>query len=82
MYFLYILDQNEVTPTRRQDNRTEIDIPKTWMAISVLEFTISKETHGRTLRCIAVHETYPTKSTSVEVRLDVMCKFLILYFYV
>lgn len=54
---------------------TEIDIPKTWVAVSMLELTISKENHGKALRCVAVHETYATKSSSVEVRLDVMCKY-------
>ncbi|KAI4470872.1 nephrin [Holotrichia oblita] len=68
----WFLDQNEVTPIRKQENMTEIDIPKTWVAVSILELTISKENHGKTLRCVAVHETYATKSSSVEVRLDVM----------
>ncbi|KAK9728967.1 CD80-like C2-set immunoglobulin domain [Popillia japonica] len=68
----WFLDQNEVTPLRKQENMTEIDIPKTWVAVSMLELTISKENHGKALRCVAVHETYATKSSSVEVRLDVM----------
>ncbi|KAF5289667.1 hypothetical protein FQR65_LT11784 [Abscondita terminalis] len=68
----WFLDQNEITPSRRQTNSTELDNPRTWMAISVLELTISKENHGRTLRCVAVHESYSTKSSSIEVRLDVM----------
>lgn len=68
-------DQNEITPTRQQTNTTELDNPRTWLALSVLELTISKENHGRTLRCVAVHESYSTKSSSIEVRLDVMCKY-------
>lgn len=67
-------DQTEITPTRRQTNTTELDNPRTWLALSVLELTISKENHGKMLRCVAVHESYSTKSSSIDVRLDVMCK--------
>ncbi|KAF7265901.1 hypothetical protein GWI33_020647 [Rhynchophorus ferrugineus] len=68
----WFLDQQEITPTRRQTNTTELDNPRTWLAVSVLELTISKDNHGRMLRCVAVHESYSTKSSSIEVRLDVM----------
>ncbi|KAJ8922191.1 hypothetical protein NQ315_004126 [Exocentrus adspersus] len=68
----WFLDQQEITPTRRQTNTTELDNPRTWLALSVLELTISKDNHGRMLRCVAVHESYSTKSSSIEVRLDVM----------
>ncbi|KAL3285009.1 hypothetical protein HHI36_019138 [Cryptolaemus montrouzieri] len=68
----WFLDQTEITPTRRQTNTTELDNPRTWLALSVLELTISKENHGRMLRCVAVHESYSTKSSSIDVRLDVM----------
>ncbi|XP_074038362.1 kin of IRRE-like protein 1 isoform X2 [Leptinotarsa decemlineata] len=68
----WFLDQQEITPTRRQTNTTELDNPRTWLALSVLELTISKDNHGRMLRCVAVHESYPTKSSTIEVRLDVM----------
>ncbi|XP_071051965.1 kin of IRRE-like protein 2 isoform X3 [Onthophagus taurus] len=68
----WFLDQMEITPTRRQTNSTEVDNPRTWLAISVLELTISKDNHGKTLKCVAVHESYSTKSSSVEVVLDVM----------
>lgn len=68
-------DQYEITPNRRQTNTTELDNPRTWLALSVLELTVSKDNHGKSLRCVAVHESYSTKSSSIEVRLDVMCKF-------
>ncbi|KAL1517904.1 hypothetical protein ABEB36_001607 [Hypothenemus hampei] len=68
----WFLDQQEITPSRRQTNTTELDNTKTWLALSVLEMTISKENHDRMLSCVAVHESYPTKSLSIEVRLDVM----------
>ncbi|XP_050311765.1 irregular chiasm C-roughest protein isoform X2 [Anthonomus grandis grandis] len=68
----WFLDQQEITPSRRQTNTTELDNTKTWLAVSVLELTISKENHGRMLSCVAVHESYPTKSSSIDVRLDVM----------
>ncbi|KAG5889614.1 hypothetical protein JTB14_002004 [Gonioctena quinquepunctata] len=68
----WFLEQQEITPTRRQMNTTEQDNPRTWLALSVLELTISKENHGRMLRCVAVHESYPTKSSAIDVLLDVM----------
>ncbi|GLV42586.1 uncharacterized protein CBL_03325 [Carabus blaptoides fortunei] len=68
----WFLDQNEITPTRSQTNSTELDNPRTWVAISLLELSISKENHGKTLRCVALHESYSTRSSSVEVRLNVM----------
>ncbi|XP_045463992.1 hemicentin-2 isoform X2 [Harmonia axyridis] len=68
----WFLNQTEITPTRKQTNTTELDNPRTWLALSVLELTISKENHGRMLRCVAVHESYSTKSSSIDVRLDVM----------
>ncbi|XP_060519861.1 irregular chiasm C-roughest protein isoform X2 [Cylas formicarius] len=67
----WFLDQHEITP-KRQTNTTELDNPRTWLAVSVLEQTISKDNHGSMLRCVAVHESYSTKSSSIEVRLDVM----------
>ncbi|CAG9762691.1 unnamed protein product [Ceutorhynchus assimilis] len=66
------IDQQEIIPSRRQTNTTELDNTKTWLAMSVLELTISKENHGRMLSCVAVHESYSTRSSSIEVRLDVM----------
>lgn len=71
----FFSDQQEITPSRRQTNTTELDNAKTWLAVSVLELTISKENHGRMLSCVAVHESYSTKSSSIEVRMDVMCKY-------
>ncbi|ERL89500.1 hypothetical protein D910_06866 [Dendroctonus ponderosae] len=68
----WFLDQQEITSSPNQTNTTELDNTKTWLAISVLEMTISKEKHGRMLSCVAVHESYATKSSSIEVRLDVM----------
>lgn len=68
----WFMDQQEITSTRRQTNTTELDNPRTWLAVSVLELTISKDNHGRMLRCVAIHESYSTKSSSIEVRLDVM----------
>lgn len=75
LVFFCVTDQNEVTPARSQTNSTELDNPRTWVAISLLELPISKEDHGRTLRCVALHESYSTRSSSVEVRLNVMCKY-------
>ncbi|VEN47342.1 unnamed protein product, partial [Callosobruchus maculatus] len=64
----WFMDHHEITPSRRQTNTTELDNPRTWLAVSVLELQISKDNHGKMLRCVAVHESYSTKSSSIEVR--------------
>lgn len=74
----FVPDQDEITPSRSQTNSTEADNPRTWVAISVLELKITKENHGKVLRCVALHESYSTRSSSVDVRLNVMCKYNLL----
>ncbi|KAF6200938.1 hypothetical protein GE061_005385 [Apolygus lucorum] len=54
-----------------QSNSPEMDNPRTWVASSILELHVEKVQHGKTLRCVAVHESYPTKAQSLDVRLDV-----------
>nr|XP_045622310.1 hemicentin-2-like [Procambarus clarkii] len=54
-----------------QTNSSEVDRPKTWLAVSVLEHTYVKDDHGTPLRCVAVHQAYHTKSEVVQVILDV-----------
>ena len=44
------------------------------MAISTLWYTFNKTDHLSTLKCVAVHEAYPTKSRDMPVTLDVHCK--------
>ncbi|XP_025835000.1 peroxidasin isoform X1 [Agrilus planipennis] len=68
----WLLDLDEIRSPRKQTNSTELDNPKTWMATSLLELAITKDSHGRLLKCVAYHESYPSKSASTEVRLNVM----------
>ncbi|XP_068084855.1 kin of IRRE-like protein 2 [Anabrus simplex] len=67
----WFVDDQELMEGHTQSNATEIDNPRTWVAISVLKLTISKDMYGKTLKCVAVHESYPTKSLEIAVRLDV-----------
>ncbi|ODM98937.1 Kin of IRRE-like protein 3 [Orchesella cincta] len=54
-----------------QTNKTEDDNPKKWAATSILDYTFHKGLNGKRLRCVAVHEAYPTKSRDTQVLLDV-----------
>lgn len=58
----------------RQNNVSEVDKQKTWMAVSVLRHTFSKADHNTPLRCVALHQAYQTRSQSIEVLMDVQCK--------
>jgi hypothetical protein len=65
----------EVTSSTNQSNSTELDNPRTWVATSVLELGFTKQQHGRMLKCVALHESYSTKSQVIEVRLNVRCEY-------
>ncbi|KAJ9592666.1 hypothetical protein L9F63_015662, partial [Diploptera punctata] len=71
----WFLDNEEVTHNANQSNATELDNPRTWVAMSVLDINFSKDQHGKNLKCVALHESYPTKSQMIDVRLDVRCKY-------
>ena len=68
-------DQTELATSIDQVNKTEDDNPRTWKASSTIHFLISKDDYGKSLRCVAIHESYSTRSSSIEVLLDVLCKF-------
>ncbi|XP_069682757.1 irregular chiasm C-roughest protein isoform X1 [Periplaneta americana] len=67
----WFLGEDEITTNTNQSNSTELDNPRTWVATSVLELSFTKEQHGRMLKCVALHESYSTKSQLIEVRLNV-----------
>ncbi|CAH0390302.1 unnamed protein product [Bemisia tabaci] len=67
----WLLGDQELVPRGNQTNVPEADNNRTWVASSVLETSVEKIQHGRILRCVAIHESYPAKSQSIEVRLDV-----------
>ncbi|XP_063240065.1 hemicentin-2 [Bacillus rossius redtenbacheri] len=67
----WFLGDEDLTPGTNQTNSSELDSRRTWVAVSVLALSFSKEHHGRTLRCVALHESYATKSQAISVRLDV-----------
>jgi hypothetical protein len=65
-----------VQNTGNQTATREQDKPKTWSASSVLDLSVVRRHHGRNLRCVAVHDSYPSKSLDVDVKLDVRCEYL------
>jgi hypothetical protein len=57
-----------------QTNKTEEENHKKWSAVSILDYTFHKGHNGKALKCVAVHEAYPTKSRDTQVVLDIQCK--------
>ncbi|UYV83147.1 hypothetical protein LAZ67_22002421 [Cordylochernes scorpioides] len=54
-----------------QTNATDVDHPKTFQAVSVLDYVFLKEHNQHVLRCVAMHEAYSTKTSEAAVRLEV-----------
>lgn len=67
----------ELSPLHAQINKRETGNNRTWSATSVVQIPATRERHGETIKCVAIHESYATKSVSVEVKLDVKCECLI-----
>ncbi|XKL67781.1 hypothetical protein PGB90_003272 [Kerria lacca] len=69
----WFLDDEELMSKSNQTNIQEEDNRRTYMAMSTLEMFVNKTHHGRMVKCIAIHESYASKSQAVEVRLDITC---------
>ncbi|XP_046443763.1 kin of IRRE-like protein 3 isoform X7 [Daphnia pulex] len=67
----WFLDDRELVGQYNQTNTTDIGKVKTWMAVSTLTYTFNKTDHSKLLRCVALHEAYPTKSRESSVTLDI-----------
>ncbi|CAL4122568.1 unnamed protein product, partial [Meganyctiphanes norvegica] len=68
----WFIDSDELpSESYSQRNTSESDQVNTWQAESTLHHTYLKEDHGRSLRCVAMHQAYPTKSKDVHVTIDV-----------
>ena len=78
----WFLDDRELVGQYNQTNTTDIGKVKTWMAVSTLTYTFNKTDHSKLLRCVALHEAYPTKSRESSVTLDIHCKSDILFSFV
>lgn len=68
----------EIIARSKQTDVPEEDNRRTFMAMSTLELYVNKSHHGRIIRCVAIHESYPSKSQAVDVRLDITCKCFLL----
>lgn len=75
--------ETEVRTLRPQVNSTEIDNPRTWATYSVCEIMADRSRYGQPIRCVAIHPAYdnPTMSSSTEVRFDVRCEYMYIFFY-
>jgi hypothetical protein len=78
----WFLDDRELVGQYNQTNTTDIGKVKTWMAVSTRTYTLNKTDHSKLLRCVALHEAYPTKSRESSVTLDIHCKSDILFSFV
>ncbi|XP_039276455.1 irregular chiasm C-roughest protein-like [Nilaparvata lugens] len=67
----WYLDKEQVTSASRSESVPETDNRRTWLTTSLLDLPLDKHHHDNTLYCVAVHESYPTKSQYVKARLDV-----------
>ncbi|KAK6622891.1 hypothetical protein RUM43_008742 [Polyplax serrata] len=67
----YIIRDKELLVGSKQSNAPEVDNNRTWVATSLLDIVYTKDLYGRTLRCVALHKSYPKESQEVQVRLDV-----------
>ncbi|XP_024082011.1 hemicentin-2 [Cimex lectularius] len=65
----WFLGETELIGNHTKD--PEMDNPRTWVVTSVVAIHVEKVQHGKPLRCVAIHESYPTKVQSLDVRLDV-----------
>lgn len=70
------VDDEELVSRSNQTSFPEEGTNRTFMAISTLEAYVNKSHRGRTIRCVAIHESYASKSLSVNVKLDITCKYL------
>lgn len=64
----------ELQPLHTQANKRETSNNRTWSATSMVQIPATRERHGETIKCVALHESYPSKSLSVDAKLDVKCK--------
>lgn len=56
-------------------NTTEPDSPRTWAVSSVVQIPTARERHGEKLKCVAIHESYQSRSLTVEAKMDVKCEY-------
>lgn len=70
----WFLEGQEIAPIIAQTNSTEPDNPRTWSATSVVQIPTSKNQHRNNLKCMAFHESYSSRSSSIEAKLDIKCK--------
>lgn len=65
----------ELQPLNAQINKRETGNNRTWSATSIVQIPATRERHGETIKCVAIHESYAAKSLSVDAKLDVKCKY-------
>lgn len=71
----FFADNQELSPMQPDTNATEPDSPRTWAVSSVVQIPTARERHGEKLKCVAMHESYQARSSTVEAKMDVKCKY-------
>lgn len=73
--FIRVSADDEELASSNQTNLPEEGTNRTFMAMSTLEVYVNKSHRGRMIRCVAIHESYASKSVSISVKLDITCKY-------
>ena len=53
-------------------NETEVGDSRRWSSISVISRKFDKSENGKILRCLALHEAFPSRTREVEAKLNVL----------
>lgn len=70
----YYTGDQELQPLHTQTNKRETGNNRTWSATSTVQIPATRERHGETIKCVALHESYAAKALSTDAKLDVKCK--------
>ena len=77
----WFIEDTDITTMSNQTNTTDVDKPKTWQAVSVLDYVFQKDHNGKMLKCVAIHAAYETLTKEIKLKLEVLCKYIVLYFF-
>ncbi|GBM17009.1 hypothetical protein AVEN_258548-1, partial [Araneus ventricosus] len=68
----WFIDDTDITSMSNQTNSTDVDKPKTWQAVSVLDYVFQKDHNNKMLKCVAIHAAYDTLTKDIKIPLEVL----------
>ncbi|GFT57671.1 putative cell adhesion molecule [Nephila pilipes] len=68
----WFIEDTDITSMSNQTNNTDVDKPKTWQAVSVLDYVFQKDHNGKMLKCVAIHAAYETLTKEIRIPLEVL----------